>query len=93
MTLELRKDTFISFEILKERNQCYKIQKQTITHISHKTQLGAGEQGRAIIMGLSAMPTSCKKIYKREGDQSNTPRAKQNYCLASMYLKLQQKHR
>ena len=37
-------------------------------------------------MGLSAMPTSCKKIYKREGDQSNTPRAKQGYCLASVYL-------
>ena len=32
------------------------------------------------------MPTSCKKIYKREGDQSNTPRAKQGYCLASVYL-------
>ena len=33
-----------------------------------------------------AMPTSCKKIYKREGDQNNTPRAKQGYCLASVYL-------
>ena len=53
MTLELRKDTFISFEILKERNQCYVLQKQTVTRISHKTQLlGAGEQGRAIIMGV-----------------------------------------
>ena len=37
-------------------------------------------------MGHSAMPTPCKKIYKREGDQSNTPRAKQGYYLASVYL-------
>ena len=33
MTLELRKDTFISFEILKEQNQCYVLQKQTDAHI------------------------------------------------------------